>query len=1051
MDSETISPYIVAEFDKENGMNGNNILDIYIDDEDRIWMANYPIGITIKDFRFSEYNWIKHSTGNSQSISNNNVTSILKDSDDDIWFATSHGISLRKKNGSTWKNFFNEKENNKIPQFLHIAEISDNQFWATGHDSHIYIINKNNYSTKIFPLSNLSPLAKHDKYIRFIYKDNDGDVWLGCSNSLKKTDQNLSSITIYDIKGVSCIIQKDSDNLWLGTIDGLFEFNKRTGMATKVPLIIDSPFIYCLLQDNNGAIFIGTSDSGLIIYDPSNKSSIQFHTHNSSLISNTISTILTDENNDYFILGTDMGLSRYFPHEKRFRNWTYDQGLMAIYFNSCSGAYLDNDYYIFGSTNGAIEFKLSRVFPESYKTKLTLSDLKIYYENVYPGFENSPLEKNLDDTNELTLDHDQRIFSIEVNSINYAYPSDVLYTWKLDGFYNKWRDLSTNNIIRYNNLKPGKYKLQIRAVSNEDQQVVLEERSLNIVIKNPWWACIWAYLAYLIIIIIIIGFILRFVFLRRQKNISNEKIQFFINSAHDIRTPLTLIKAPLEEIREKELLSQKGLSNMNIALRNVNSLLRLTTNLVNFEKSDVYSSELHISENELNNYITEIYHSFRSYANTKNITFTYTSNFKFLNVWFDKEKMDSIMKNIISNALKYTPENGEVSIIASENNDSWTIEVKDTGIGIPSSEKKKIFKMHFRASNAINSKITGSGIGLMLVWKLVRLHNGKTVFDSSEGKGTDIKITIPKNSAALKNAVKITVNNNETNHEIYEDSGVEYASIQQTVIEDNQRVLIVEDNNDLRNYLKQTLSETYIVQTCENGKDALTVIKEYKPNLIISDVMMPEMRGDDLCKIIKSNIETSHIPFILLTALNDDNSVMHGISIGADEYVTKPFNIGILKATINNILTNRAILQKKYANPEMHDELDDAMNLNSDIDWKFISTVKKHIEDNIENQLFNIDTLCTLLNMSRTSFYNKLKALTNQAPADYVRLIRLNKAASLLKEGKYSIVEVAEKTGFNDAKYFREVFKKHFKVSPSKYAKGDTEETNKSEDKTVQK
>ena len=530
--------------------------------------------------------------------------------------------------------------------------------------------------------------------------------------------------------------------------------------------------------------------------------------------------------------------------------------------------------------------------------------------------------------------------------------------------------------------------------------------------------------------------------MRKQKDISNEKIQFFINSAHDIRTPLTLIKAPLEEIREKELLTHNGMSNVNVALRNVNSLLRLTTNLINFERTDVYSSDLYISENELNSYITDIFQTFRSFANSKDITFTYESNFKFLNVWFDKDKMDSVLKNIISNALKYTPNNGEVHIIATESNDNWTVEVQDTGIGVPASEQKRLFKTHFRGSNAVNSKITGSGIGLMLVWKLVRLHGGKTQFSSVESKGSSMKITIPKKSSKL-NKAHIAKKSKDTSFvtdiDSYDEPTNNYQDVKQNLEHENQRILIVEDNDELRTYLKNTLSEVYIIQTCENGKDALTIIKEYKPNLIISDIMMPELRGDELCKIVKSNIETSHIPVILLTALSDEKSILDGINIGADEYITKPFNIGILKATITNILTNRALLNKKYTNFESQEE-EPNINYTSDIDWKFIAAVKKSVEDNMDNQAFNVDILCNLLNMSRTSFYNKIKALTNQAPADYVRLIRLNRAAALLKERKYSIIEIAEMTGFNDAKYFREVFKKHFKVSPSKYAKEDTEE-----------
>jgi YesN/AraC family two-component response regulator len=267
-----------------------------------------------------------------------------------------------------------------------------------------------------------------------------------------------------------------------------------------------------------------------------------------------------------------------------------------------------------------------------------------------------------------------------------------------------------------------------------------------------------------------------------------------------------------------------------------------------------------------------------------------------------------------------------------------------------------------------------------------------------------------------------------------------YENTKKQYDQSQQRILVVEDNDELRNYLNHILSDRYNVQSCNNGKEALEVVKEYKPELIISDIMMPQMRGDELCTIIKNDIETSHIPVILLTALNDEKNILAGLQSGADEYVVKPFNIGILRATVANILSNRALLRNKYANLELDDTDDDCINCSTDIDWKFIATVKKSVEENMDTPAFNVDTLCTLLNMSRTSFYNKLKALTDQAPADYIRLIRLNRAAQLLKENKYSVTEIADKTGFNDAKYFREVFKKHFKVSPSKYAKGEETE-----------
>lgn len=623
-----------------------------------------------------------------------------------------------------------------------------------------------------------------------------------------------------------------------------------------------------------------------------------------------------------------------------------------------------------------------------------------------------------------------------MSSINYDYPSNILYSWKLEGFYDQWSRPGNENIIRFTNLSPGEYTLHIRAVSNEDKRIVLEERTMKISIAQPIWLSFWAILVYAIVLAVIAIITLRIIILRKQRKVSDEKIHFFINTAHDIRTPLTLIKAPLEEIREREALTKDGISNMNTALRNVNALLRLTTNLINFERADVYSSELYISEYELNTYLTETFNAFRPYASVKHINFTYESNFRYLNVWIDKEKMDSILKNIISNALKYTPENGSVHIYASETNDSWNVEVNDTGIGIPANEQKKLFKIHFRGSNAINSKVTGSGIGLMLVWKLVHLHKGKINLSSVEHQGSSIKVSFPKDSKHFHKAHLATRTRELSTEQVPHVSPAEiYEKAKKQHDQNLQRLLIVEDNDELRNYLTHTLSDNYTIQTCSNGKEALTIVKEYMPELIISDIMMPEMRGDELCAAIKNDIETSHIPIILLTALNDEKNILEGLKIGADEYIVKPFNIGILKATIANLLTNRALLKSKYANLEVSEEEEVSPNCATDLDWKFIATVKKSVEENIDNPAFNVDVLCNLLNMSRTSFYNKLKALTDQAPADYIRLIRLKRAAALLKTGQHSVTEISELTGFNDVKYFREVFKKHFKVSPSKYCK----------------
>lgn len=1041
-DTYVTVPFITADYNSYNGMNGNSVNDIYIDDEERIWMANYPIGVTVQNNRYSNYQWIKHSIGNKQSLINDQVNSIIEDSDGDLWFGTNNGISLLNSKTGEWRSFlssFEKPQDYKSHIFLTLCEVAPGIIWAGGYSSGAFQINKKTSKVTYFmPNSYTEGKMRPDKYIRDIRTDVQGYIWSGGYYNLKRINLKTQEIRLYPgLNSITAIVERNKDEMWIGSANGLYLLEKESGKSERILLPVESTYIYSLYQNYDGLLYIGTSGSGLLIYDADKKQFTHYYTGNSALISNNIYTILSDEDKD-ILISTENGLTSFYPQQKKFYNWTKDMGLMTTNYNALSGTLRRNNHFILGSSQGAVEFHKDMKLPRSYSSKMIFSDFKLFYQTIYPGDKNSPLVASINDTKELNLKYNQNIFSLQVSSINYDYPSNILYSWKLEGFYEEWSKPGTENTIRYTNLAPGKYTLKVRAISNEDPRIMLEERSMDIIIAQPFWTTIWALLLYAVFLFFLVTISLRIIILRKQRKASNEKIRFFINTAHDIRTPLTLIKAPLEDLREKEDLSKEGVSNMNTALRNVNALLRLTTNLINFERADKYSSDLYISEHELNTFMNDIFNAFQPLAKIKHINFTYESNFRYLNVWFDKEKMESILKNIISNALKYTPENGNVQVFVSENNDSWSVEVKDTGIGIPASEQKKLFKLHFRGSNAINSKVTGSGIGLMLVWKLVRLHKGKINLSSVENQGSVIRVSFPKDSKRFRKAHLAAPSKHKSEMSGATNTAEIYENIQQEQNTSHQRILIVEDNDELRSYLSQTLTEEYTVQTCGNGKEALTIIPEYKPDLVISDIMMPEMRGDELCEAIKNNIDTSHIPVILLTALNNEKDILSGLQTGADEYVVKPFNIGILKATIANLLTNRALLRSRYGNLDMDDDEEhdgDCINCSQDIDWKFIAEVRKNVEDNIDNPSLTVDVLCNLMGMSRTSFYNKLRALTDQAPGDYIRLIRLKRAVKLLKEGTHTITEIAEMTGFNDAKYFREVFKKHFNVSPSQYGK----------------
>ena len=1031
-------PYITADYNSYNGMNGNNINDIYVDEEERIWLANYPTGITIRNNRYGSYDLIRHSLGNSLSLVNDQVHDVLEDSDGDLWFATSNGISLYQTDTKEWHSFlssFDPVPDDENHIFLALCEASPGVIWAGGFMSGICKIEKR----KGFKISHLSPAAiagvRPDQYIFDIKKDSGGDIWSGGYHHLKRINLETKSVRLYPgVNSITTIQEKDTRQMWIGTRMGLYQLDKESGVYQYVDLPIESPYICALFQRDDGILYIGTRGAGLLVYNINKKKFIhQYRTDNCALISDNIHTILPRQD-ESLLMGTENGITIYSPRKHSFRNWTREQGLMSVNFNTGSATTYSNNTLVFGGNDGAVRFPIDIQIPEPHYSRLLLRDFMIAYHPVYPGDDGSPLEKDIDETDRLELAYGQNSFSLDVVSINYDYPSNILYSWKIDGFHKEWSRPSLDNRIVVRNLPPGSYTLQIRAISNEEKYKTYETRSIQIVITPPAWASVWAMAGYAILLVLVMVIIFRIIILHRQKKVSDEKTRFFINTAHDIRTPLTLIKAPLEEVIENRMVKEQALPHINMALKNVNALLQLATNLINFERVDVYSSTLYVSEYELNSYMDNVCATFRKYAEMKHVRFVYESNFDYLNVWFDSDKMGSILKNILSNALKYTPEGGSVRIYACEEGNSWSIEVKDTGIGIPSCEQKKLFRNCFRGSNVINLKVTGSGIGLMLVYKLVKLHKGRIHIQSTEHEGTCVQVTFPKGNSHLHKAKFISPKiPNECSETIVSGGTPGLLSMEISQVNGSlQRILIVEDNDDLRNYLIDMFKTGYNVQSCPNGKEALVIVREFDPDLVISDIMMPEMGGDELCSVIKGDLEISHIPVILLTALGDEKNMLEGLEIGADAYITKPFSVGILKATVKNILANRTLLRQVYNSIEDREQTL-PVNCTNTLDWKFIASVKECIENNMGNSDFNVDMLSSQHHMSRTSFFNKLKALTGYAPADYIRMIRLQHAAQLLKQGEHTVTEIADMVGFSDAKYFREVFKKYYNVSPSKF------------------
>lgn len=1037
LDTYELTSFLNADHNHSNKMNGNIIHDIYMDDDQKLWMAVYPIGITVYSKKYPGYRWIQHSYDNPNSLIDNQVNFIMEDSDGDIWYATNNGICCYNPSTKQWKNLLSTYQHDSPNQnhvFISICEIRPGSILAGGYMSGMYEIDKKTMSTRyLIPQTLNAKTIKPDKYIRCIYKDWDNLVWAGGYYNLKSYNPDTKEMQCYNMDfPVTYITNKDAGNLWIGTINGLYQFNKENQELKAVNLNSELGCINTIYQNKKNTTFIGTHGSGLWIYNNYTEKLTNYHVNNSALISNNIHCILPAQEDD-LIVSIEKGLTRFNTKGKIFSNWTKEQGLMSTSFNQAAGVHTRDNKFIFGSGDGAIELADTVMLPHQFKSKMVFDNFRLLYQKVLPGEKNSPLKEDIDNARHITLNYDQNIFSLDVSSINYDNPSNIAYSWKLEGFYDEWTSLTNDNRIRYTNIGPGKYKLRVRAILMDDHHL-LEERSLFITVTPPWWATFWAGILYLVIFVLAGASVLRYLWLRKDRNNSKEKIQFFINTAHDIRTPLTLIKAPLGEILKNENLSEQGKININLAIQNTDNLSELASNLINFEKEELYTSTVYVSRYELNTYVRNYLEQFNLYARKRQINIIFESDFESQEVWLDRNKMDSIIRNLMSNALKYTHQGGSVTVQTRRNKSHWFITITDTGIGIPANEQKKMFKSLFRGNNAINLQITGSGIGMLLTYKLIKSHAGKISMSSIENVGTTFKLTFPiksrrydyrifKKPDVINPLPVIEGNPEELVREIKDKPVRAHAS----------SILIVEDNLELRTFLLHTLSEDYDVSEVGNGQEALEFIKERQPDLILSDVMMPIMNGDKMCNILKSNIETSHIPIILLTALNDKESIIKGLQSKADKYIVKPFDMEVLKANIANVLENREIMKNRFSQFKFNTDGvsdDPAVSLEQEFLLKATGIIKRSI-----NKEMNVETLCDAMNMSRSSLYNKIKALTNDSPSDFIRKVRMNEASILLKSKRYTVSEVSDMMGFSDPKYFTDTFKKYYGVPPSTYMK----------------
>jgi len=1021
----------IKDEDNPGGISDNSVHDIYCDAEDRIWISTWFAGITIIDFKKPKLDLIKHMF-NINSILASQINSILKDSDGDIWFGTHSGISLLNISSRRWSYLRDLEKSKEIYGYkiMTISEDDRKRIWIGGYGNGLHCYDKK--SREIIDYTGEAGSI----YIYNTYYDNNGNIWVGgIEGLLTKINMNTNRVSKYNIKNVTVIINKNHDQLWVGTSAGLYIVDIKSGKVIPYSEFapdlneVSNNYINCLYQDNAGRLWIGTNGGGVNLYD-SGKNHIDVFSTEDGISSNFINGIFSDDNGTIWI-STDKGIGCFDPDKKSSINIGFIDNLTNFPSYRTSYAKLDSGKFIVGGLIGAVIFSPELIKPYTSKSKLFFNEFRLSYQRVLPGAADSILRHPIDMVSKIRLKYDQNSFSFNFSSINFERTGQLSYKWKLDGFDSEWTPFTSNKTANYTNIPTGDYTFTLRCYS-QNFLVFDDERQIAISVSPPYWKTDLAFFIYFILFAGFIWMIDGLLHSRLQKKHASDKIKFFVNTAHELRTPVTLIKAPLKDLESDKGITSEGLYYLRIAQSNAEKLSQIVSQVLDFDKADSNKSQLILSSKNLTSYFNEKIDTFQLLAEDQGIRFKYNIPDSEIYALIDEDKMNKIVNNLFSNAIKYTPHNGSVELNVRGSEKEWTLEVSDTGIGIPRKERKHLFKMYYRADNAINSKKSGSGLGLMLVQNLVRLHGGKIRYTSKEDFGTTFILSFPMKAVSQRNNISpmLSVVNKDTGIQNHNASN-SINELQVPGIPKSQiKILIVEDDEELRNYLVHTLGKQYHTYSSGDGQLALEMVQNKNFDFVISDVMLPGLRGDELCKRIKSNIESSHIPVILLTALSDKQNTITGLEAGADCYIPKPFDIDIVNSQISNILKNRQIISEslqKGVSPNS-----DKVDINN-LDKVLMQEILNIVERELANPEFSITNLCRETALSRTLLYNKIKVHTGLSPNEFIRIVRMNKAMDLLKSGKYTIIEIAGSLGFNDSKYFSTAFKKFFGKSPKHY------------------
>ncbi|MCG8697356.1 MAG: response regulator [Bacteroidales bacterium] len=1131
---------------------------IHTDSDGNVWVGTSLNGINYYLPDEEKFKSLKLKK-NIQSIEDNFVRHITEDAQKRIWIGTESGIYIYDKNTQQIEHiqqsfdFYDKKLNDKAiysiymsreniawigtyfggvnysPPFkkgflkMHadggikklsgnaisqIIEVNQNELWMATEDGGITLYNKKNNRFSYFRNTSSKSIGLTSNNIHALTEDADGNVYIGTFigglNKYVKRTGRIVSIALqapsdHIDKSVYSIFIDSKNRKWIGTISGLYLSDPKSDhFKFFKPNVFNNKFIYDIVEDKNGNIYLCTRFSGLYKITDTDKV-VRYHTENSPAFSsnkiifahwdhhnnlwlgtleggiikyqvesgeftnyttmhglpdNNVYSIVEDDNN-YLWLSTNKGISRFDPVKIEFTNYTENDGLIGNQFNFKSG-FKDSDGTIyFGAVNGLTYFNPNNIQLNRYKPLIHFTDFKLFNHSV-PIKKNGVLTKHINYVDKIELKHKFNVFSIDFIALNYFTEGNNQYSYYLDGFEETWNNVGNKTSATYTNLSPGSYTFKLKAANNDG--IYSNEKNLIIKVLPPFWLSIWGYLLYALVLAAVIALYIRYVNLRQQEKLKIEmarvekekveelnrhRLNFFTFISHEFKTPLTLILATLEHFLYFEeaspIFKKYGTSIRKNALR----LLFLINQLMEFRKIESDHAAVKLRNGDIIKYIKNIFESFRPLFENKEIEGWFNSNVETYVTWFDPDKYEKILTNLVSNSYKSFELDGRISLdIAIEpvtannysNQDSSQLVIKlsDNGKGLSEEMQQKIFEPFFS-----DSKVTkaSSGIGLALVNGLIKVLHGSIHVKSEVDKGSTFTITIPMidnpdNKHKLSDDVidynaMLEVDNSFLENDIHDAHETQADKILEN---SQQEILLVEDNQELLNFLKYHFIKNYKVTLAENGTEALEKIEKSHPDIVISDVMMPKMDGVSLCNHIKSTFETSHIPVVLLTAKTSVEAKLEGLDKGADMYINKPFNLKELELHIRNILSARNNLKTHLMQFGSFNEK--VTNLTNK-DQKFIENLTKIIHNNLDNGKLDVNMFASEAGVSRTLLHIKLKKITGLSTTEFIKTIRLGEARKMLIEDGYSVSEVAYKVGFNDPTYFSRSFKKMFDISPS--------------------